>query len=315
MIAYLFLLVSLIAIIKAADVLVDASVSIAIRLHVPKIFIALTIVAFSTCAPELAISFNSIASSNDTMAIANVVGSCIINILLIVGVAAVMQPIRANDSTIKKELPLLLLVTFSLGMILFEGLTSSVKVISRANGVLFLSFFILFMIYIFRLVKNHTKEEDESDCPYSLKKAIVFFVLSLIVVIISSDVLVDNSMIVAERLKISEKLITMVAIVIGTSLPELVTSITSAKKKEYEMVLGNIIGTNIFNICIVLGLPVTIFGSIPIVGFSAVDVFFLMFSAAILFAFATNGKKISKIEGIIMIIFFLTYYCYLFINR
>jgi len=310
---YALLVFSLLVIIKASDVLVDAAVSIAEKLNVPKILIALTIVAFSTCAPELAVSFSSIGAGNGTIAFANVVGSCIVNILLVIGVAAVINPIRVKDSTIKKELPLLMLITIAFSVTLLEGILSpkAAGIFSRSRGVLFVSLFSLFVIYIVQLVRRRTKTDAEIISKYTMKKAIIYFIISIIAIIISSDLLVDNAIVIADKIGVSQKLITMIVIVIGTSLPELVMTSIAARKNEHEMAIGNIIGTNIFNICIVLGLPITILGDIKIIGFNVIDIFFVAVAAVLLFFFANNGRRVSRREGIVLIGVFITYYTYL----
>ena len=310
---YVLLLISLIVIVKAADVLVDASVSIAEKLGLPKILIALTIMAFSTCAPELAVSFTSISAGNGTIAFSNVIGSCIVNILLVIGAAAVINPIRVKDSTIKKELPLLMLITLAFASTILEGIASpkAAGIFSRSKGFLFVCLFSLFILYIAQLVKKRQKTDTEIESKYSIKKAIIYFILSIIAIIISSDLLVENATLVADKLGISQKLITMVVIVVGTSLPELVMTCLAAKKNEHEMAIGNIIGTNIFNICIVLGLPITILGDVQIVGFNVIDIAFIAIAAILLFIFANNGRRVSRREGIVMIGTFIAYYTYL----
>lgn len=313
---YIVSIICLLIIIKASDVLVDAAVSIAEKLNVPKILIALTIVAFSTCAPELAVSFTSIAAKNGTIAFANVVGSCIVNILLVIGTSAMIRPIKVKDSTIKKELPLLMLITLAFAVTLLEGILSpkAAGMFSRGDGILFVSLFSLFVIYIIQLVRKRTKVETELETKYTVKAAIVFFVVSIIAIIISSDLLVDNAIIIADKIGVSQKLITMVVIVIGTSLPELVMTVMAAKKSEHEMAIGNIIGTNIFNICIVLGLPISLLGEIAIIGFNVIDIFFVALAAIMLFFFANNGRQVSRLEGLIMLLTFIGYYTYLFLS-
>lgn len=313
---YILLIISLLAIIKASDILVDASVSIAERLKMPKILIALTIMAFSTCAPELAISFTSIADHNGTIAFANVVGSCIVNILLVIGVAAVINPIKVKDSTIKKELPLLLLITLAFATTLLEGISvsGSANIFTRSRGVLFISLFSLFIIYIVQLVRKRQKTNEEIESKYTMLQAITYFLLSIAVIIISSDLLVDNAIKIADQIGISQKVITMVVIVIGTSLPELIMTSIAAKKNEHEMAIGNIIGTNIFNICIVLGLPISLLGDVAIVGFNVIDIFFVALAAVLLFFFSNNERKVSRREGIIMLGVFITYYSYLIMS-
>lgn len=310
---YILLLISLIVIVKASDVLVDASVSIAEKMGLPKILIALTIMAFSTCAPELAISFTSIAAGNGTIAFSNVVGSCIVNILLVIGVAAVINPIKVKDSTIKKELPLLMLITLAFASTLLEGIASpkAAGIFTRSKGFLFICLFSLFIIYIAQLVRKRQKVDTEVESKYTIKKAIIYFIISIIAIIFSSNLLVDNATIVADNLGISQKVITMVVIVIGTSLPELIMTSLAAKKNEHEMAIGNIIGTNIFNICIVIGLPITLLGGVQIVGFNVIDIAFIAIAAILLFFFANNGRRVSRREGVVMIGVFIAYYTYL----
>ena len=148
---------------------------------------------------------------------------------------------------------------------------------------------------------------------YSIPKAIFLLLISIIIIVYSSDLIVDNAVIVAEALGISHKIITMVVIVIGTSLPELTMTVRSAKKHEFDIALGNIIGTKIFNICIVLGLPVTIFGNVQVVDFGLVDFIVLMASSIMLLIFAKTDRRLNKTEGIIMFLLFVCYYAYILI--
>lgn len=313
----ILLVIGFILIIKSADILVDSASSIALKFKVPKMLIALTIVSFGTCAPEIAISFNSIASHNGMMALANVIGSCVVNVLLIIGLSAVVREIKIKNSTIKKELPLLLIITTGFAVMILDTLfnPSTSNSLSRADGIILMLMFSMFVIYLIKMVRNR-KEENVEDNQYSfgMLEAWLYLVLSILVIVFSSDLIVDNAIILANDLHISEKIVTMVAIVIGTSLPELVMTVTAAKKNEFEMAIGNIIGTNIFNICIVLGLPIAIFGDLELVGFNIIDILALFSSSLLLYLFAKSEKEISKKEGILMMLVFLTYYVYLFIG-
>ena len=275
----LLLIIGFVIIIKASDFLVDASSALALKLRVPKMLIALTIAAFGTRAPEIAISFQS-----GEIAFANVVGSCVVNIFLIIGLASFIRPIKVKHATIKKELPILAIITsvFAVLMLdsIFNPLTSDT--FSRSDGLILLLLFGLFVIYLVQLLfkKSDYSEEEVSKIKYNPALAIIIIVVSIILIIYSSDLIVSAATKIATRLHISEKLITMFAIVIGTSLPEMVMTVTSAKKGEFDIAIGNIIGTNIFNICIVLGLPVIIYGDVLLTGFGFVDiiaVFYEMF--------------------------------------
>lgn len=316
--ALAFLLIGFFAIIKASDLLVDSASSIAIKCKVPKMLIALTIVSFGTCAPELAISFNSVMSKNGTMAFANVVGSCIVNVFLIIGLAAIIKPIKVKHNTIKKELPILLLVTSSFSVLMLDSLfnSKSNNVFSRADGIVLILLFIMFVAYLVQLFRGRAIDEAEERVSTKYDNmiiAILVLILSIVMISISSEIIVTNATKLAKMIGLSEKIITMTAIVIGTSLPELMLTVTSAKKGEFDMTIGNIIGTNIFNICIVLGLPVTIYGDILLENFSIIDILVVFLSSFNLYIFAKSERTISKKEGIIMLLIFLVYYIYLFI--
>lgn len=316
--ALAFLLIGFFAIIKASDLLVDSASSIAIKCKVPKMLIALTIVSFGTCAPELAISFNSVMSKNGTMAFANVVGSCIVNVFLIIGLAAIIKPIKVKHNTIKKELPILLLVTSSFSVLMLDSLfnSKSNNVFSRTDGIVLILLFIMFVAYLVQLFRGRAIDEAEERVSTKYDNmiiAILVLILSIVMISISSEIIVTNATKLAKMIGLSEKIITMTAIVIGTSLPELMLTVTSAKKGEFDMTIGNIIGTNIFNICIVLGLPVSIYGDILLENFSIIDILVVFLSSFNLYIFAKSERTISKKEGIIMLLIFLVYYIYLFI--
>lgn len=317
MLEFIFLLIGFIAIIKASDILVESASSIAIKCKVPKMLIALTIVSFGTCAPEVAISFNSVLAKNGTMAFANVIGSCIVNVFLIIGLAALIKPIKIKHNTIKKELPILLLVTTSFCVLMLDSLfnKNSNNIFSRADGITLILLFTMFVAYLIELLKKGNKDdlEEKVEAKYdNILIALIILVLSIIMVIISSEIIVTNATKLAKIIGISEKIITMTIIVIGTSLPELMLTITSAKKGEFDMTIGNIIGTNIFNICIVLGLPVALYGDIALKSFSIIDILTVFLSSLSLYLFAKSEKTISKKEGLIMLAIFLAYYIYLF---
>ncbi|MBO5120121.1 MAG: calcium/sodium antiporter [Bacilli bacterium] len=318
MLELIFLIIGFIMIIKASDVLVDAASSIATKFHVPKMLIALTIVSFGTCAPEVAISFNSVMAKNGTMAFANVVGSCIVNVFLIIGLAALVKPIKVKHQTVKKEIPILLLVTTSFSVLMLDSIFNSrnPNVFSRADGIVLILLFFMFVAYLIQLFRGRAIEEAEESVEIKYDNifiAITLLVLSIVMICMSSDVIVDNATKLAQAIGISEKVITMTAIVIGTSLPELMLTVSSAKKGEFDMTIGNIVGTNIFNVCIVLGLPVAIYGDILLQSFSVVDILVVFLTSFDLFLFARSEREVSKKEGILMLLIFIVYYTYLFI--
>lgn len=310
-----FLVAGLVALILSSDLFVDASSSLAIKLKVPKMLIALTIAAFGTCAPELAISFNSIASGNSDMTIANVVGSCIVNILLIVGLAAIVKPIKVKERTIKKELPILVFVTLAFFVLLSDSLFSRNKLngLSRVDALMLMLWFGFFIYYIISIVRKN-KKDYEDEAKYSLIESIAYIAITLIIIVFASEVVVDNAVLVAEKIGISQKIITMTAIVIGTSLPELTMTVGSARKGEFDMAVGNIIGTNIFNICVVLGLPTLIYGGYTSSAFNLVDTGVVLIAAVMFYLFGRSDKELTRREGILMVIVFLVYYLYMFLS-
>lgn len=317
MLEVIFLIIGFIIIIKASDILVDCATSLAIRCKVPKMLIALTIVAFGTCAPEVAISFQSVASKNGTMAFANVVGSCIINTFLIIGLAALVRPIRVRHATIKKELPILLIITTGFCVLMLDSLFNPLtpNTFSRADGIILILLFLMFVAYIIQLSRRKSEDEEEQKPKYKNIFLIIFLLIgSIACITLSSDVIVDNAVLLAEKLNVSEKIITMVLIVIGTSLPEMVMTITSAKKKEFDMAIGNIIGTNIFNICIVLGLPIAIFGDLVLDSFNLADIMTVFLTSFLLYIFARSERLVSKKEGIVMLAIVIAYYVCLIIG-
>ena len=312
----LFLIVGFIVIIKSSDILVDAASSLALGFKIPKMLIALTIVSFGTCAPEVAISFQSVSNGDGVMAFANVIGSCIVNVFLIIGLASFIRPIKVKHATIKKKLPLLLTITFAFSILMLDGffnpLTSNT--FSRKDSLVLIVLFSMFILYLVGMLFRRKRETEQvSTGKFSTIASCFLLVISIILIIYSSDLIIDCAKNIASALHVSEKIITMTAIVIGTSLPELIMTVTSAKKGEFDMAIGNIIGTNIFNICIVLGLPILIYGDIVLEGFGFIDILAVFLSSFLLFIFARSERTISKKEAIVMLLVFVIYYAYLLI--
>ena len=204
----IFLIIGFVMIIKASDVLVDAASSIAAKFHVPKMLIALTIVSFGTCAPEVAISFNSVMEKNGTMAFANVIGSCIVNVFLIIGLAAMTKSIKVKHNTVKKEIPILLLVTTSFSVLMLDSIfnTKTPNVFSRADGIVLILLFFMFVAYLVQLFRGRAIEEAEESVEIKYDNifiAITILALSIVMICMSSDVIVDNAVLIAKSICIS----------------------------------------------------------------------------------------------------------------
>lgn len=315
---FVLLIIGFIIIVKASDFLVDALSALALKWHIPKMLIALTIAAFGTCAPEIAISFQSVSNGNGEIAFANVIGSCIVNIFLIIGIASFIRPIKVKHATIKKELPILVIITSVFAILMLDSMFNPLTndTFSRSDGLILLLLFGLFIIYLVQLLlrKNIYSEEKIENIRYSPIVAIIIIIVAIVLIIYSSDLIVSSAQEIAHRFHISEKIITMFAIVIGTSLPEMVMTVTSAKKGEFDIAIGNIIGTNIFNICIVLGIPVIIYGDVLLTGFGLVDIIVTLLSSFLLFVFARSEKIITQKEAIIMLLIFAIYYIFLLVE-
>lgn len=306
------LLVGFVLLIKGADVFVDGSSDTARKFKVPKMLIGLTIVSFGTSAPELAVSIQSILAGKGDILLGNVIGSNILNILLILGVSAMVGVLHVKTATVRKEIPVLVLMTLGFAAVLSDKLFGlSENLFTRQDGVILLLFFGIFIYYLFGMLnrKSNKVEEDEGE-PVNLAKSIAMIVFGLLAVVLGSDLVVRGASDIAANFGVSQRLISLTIVALGTSLPELVTSVIATKKGEYDIAIGNIVGSNIFNIGIVAGLPVAILGGVAGGAFSIVDVVALVISPIVLFIFAKNDQKISFKEGLAFLVLFVIYYGY-----
>lgn len=305
----LMLVAGFVFLIKGADILVSGASSIAANFKVSKMLIGLTIVAFGTSAPELAVSISALASGTTDMLLGNVIGSNIINILLLVGIGALLCPIVVKRSTVSKELPILLLISTAL-TVLFLDISlanGSNNEITRSDAIVCLLFFAIFLYYLIAMARKKRDEKQEKP-EHKLGKSFLLTILGLVGIIGGSQLVVHGASSVAASMGISDRMISLTVVALGTSLPELITTITAAKRKETDLIVGNIIGSNIFNICVVLGLPVALFGSVTPKSFEMVDLVVMLGSAALLWFFVEKDHKISRLEGIVFLMIFLAYY-------
>lgn len=303
------LVVGFVLLIKGADILVSGASSIAANFKISKMLIGLTIVAFGTSAPELAVSISSLLAGTTDMLLGNVIGSNIMNILLLVGMGAIICPIVVKKSTVAKELPILLLISTAL-VVLFLDVSlagGSGNEITRADAIVCLLFFAIFVYYLITMARK--KRDNKPEKPqYKLGKSFLFTLLGLAGIIGGSQLVVSGASTIASSIGISDRMISLTVVALGTSLPELVTTITAAKRKETDLIVGNIIGSNIFNICVVLGVPVALFGSVSPKSFEIIDLVMMLGSAALLWLFVEKDHKITRLEGSILLILFAIYY-------
>lgn len=307
----ILLIIGFIVLIKGADVFVDGASSIALNCKLSKMLIGLTIVAFGTSAPEFAVSVKSIISNNSDMVLGNVIGSNILNILLIVGICAIIKPIKVKSNTVRKELPIVMLFSTLLFFLIKDDLfVSSINTINRNDGFVIVLFFMVFVYYLISIMRNKKDNDADEMAKYGMFKSIIFTILGIVCIVMGSNVVVDSASKIAGMLGVSQKMIALTVVAFGTSLPELVTSIVSTRKGEHEILVGNIVGSNIFNIGIVLGVPVALFGGIQAVGFNVIDLVVMIVSAILLFVFAYKDHEIHRHEGMIMLALFVIYYSY-----
>ena len=307
----IILIFGFIVLIKGADYFVDGASSIAKNLNVPDIFIGLTIVAFGTSAPEAAVSIRAMLSHNTDMVLGNIIGSNILNIVLILGVAASIAPIRVQNNTIKKEIPFLLLVSILLSVLFLDIplQNGTVNMISRGDGIVILIVFAIFIYYLIQLARNGQSEEIEAK--YTLKLAIAYSLFGLLAIVIGGNFVVTSATNIATTLGVSQRFIALTIVALGTSLPELVTSVMAAKKGKQDIAIGNIIGSNIFNICFVAGLPSALFGNIVPKDPIGLDLLVMVFCTIVLYLFSKSEKIVSKNEGKVFLMMFVIYYGYL----
>ena len=307
----ILLVVGFVILIKGADVFVDGAKSIAGNFKVSKMLIGLTIVAFGTSAPEFAVSVKSIISGSGDIVLGNVVGSNILNILLILGCSALFHSLSVKSSTVKKEMPFIILITCAFSALMLDGLFDNVpeNTFLRGDGIVLLLFFAVFVYYLVSMAQKKVEgDEDEKYLP--MLKAVLFTVGGIIAIVLGSNFVVDSAVFIAKNLGVSEKMISLTIIALGTSLPELVTSVTATRKGEYDIAIGNVVGSNKFNIGMVIGVPVSIFGAIGTVTFNYIDIIVMILAAVLLFIFSVKDRKIDKKEGILFLLIFVIYYSY-----
>mgnify|MGYP001635206645 FL=1 len=303
---YLLLLIGFVLLIKGADFFVDGSSSLARIMKVPSVIIGLTIVAMGTSAPEASVSVNAALAGSNDIAISNVIGSNLINGLVVVGVCAFMAGFKTNPEILKRDMPLNIIVTAILCIMLLD------RHINHIEGIILL---ISMAVYIAVMVISALKNRETADeCKIlSLPKSLIFIIGGLIAVIFGGTLVVDNACLIAKDFGVSENFIGLTIIAIGTSLPELVTSITATRKGDSGLALGNAIGSNLFNILFILGMSATIC-PLNVLSESIIDCIILLVSAVILYVFARTKKTMNRWEGIVCVFLYVGYTAYLLIR-
>ena len=312
LLSIVFLVAGFIMLIKGADMFVDGASKVAVKLKVPLIVIGLTIVAFGTSAPEAAISITSACQDNAGIAVGNVIGSNILNILIILGISALFAVLPVKKTTFRYEIPFVVFITV---VLLLLGLDGNV---SFFDALVLVGLFVAFFVYLIFLAKKGEGGGDEI-APLTEKdtvpKMILFILLGLAMIVFGSDFTVTGATKIAEAIGVDSRLIGLTIVAFGTSLPELVTSITAAKKNVVDIAIGNIIGSNIFNILFVLGIAGLVSPN-PIVfqPIFIIDAIVAIFAAFLLWICIFKDKKLGRAGGIIMILCYAAYFVYLLIQ-
>ena len=317
----LLLAVGFAFLVKGADFFVEGSSSIAKKLKVPPIIIGLTIVAMGTSLPETAVSVTASLVQNNELAVSNVVGSNIFNLMFVIGVCSILTPIMVQKATVVRDIPLSLGCALFLLVLGISGLGDKAGMtLGHADGVIFL---IVFAGYIFKMVRSAMKaraagqkveiegvEECDNMKELSYGKSILFLIVGAAAIAFGGDLTVDTASRIAIELGMSQTLVGLTIVSIGTSLPELVTSVVAARKNEVDMAVGNAVGSNIFNILMVLGISSAI-SPVALIRENIIDIVLLMVFSVMVWIFAGTRKKIERKEGIIMVVVYLVYCAYI----
>ena len=316
MLTYFLFVVGFVILIKGAAWLVDGASSLAKKLKIPVIVVGLTIVAFGTSAPELVVNIFASAQGRTEIAIGNVLGSNIFNIFLILGISAIIFPLTVKKNTVWKEIPLSLLAAVALGLMANDALIDGIglSVITRIDGLMLLAFFIIFMWYIHGISKCEGGEEIKIK-EITVPKSFLFIGLGLVCLVLGGKWIVDGAVQIATAMGVSESLIGLTIVAAGTSLPELATSAVAAWKKNADIAIGNIVGSNIFNIFLVLGVS-SVIRPLPFRETSNIDVMMTIAASLALFAFMFIGKKqfLERWQGVFFVITFIAYITFLIIR-
>lgn len=322
LLSYILFVVGFVLLVKGADYLIDGGVEIAALLGVSPLFIGLSIAALGTSAPEAAVSIKAAIIEHSTISFGNILGSNIANIGLIIGLMTVLYSLEAQVSTIKWEVPYSISITLLLLLLVRDDLFGGhLLVLSRINGFILLLFFLFYLIYLYRMARRDRRRKllraDVSSIEHTKKelmKAIGMTVLGLVGLLLGAKFVVDNAISIAKQWGVSETMISVTVIALGTSLPELATSLAAARKRKFDIAIGNIVGSNIFNILFVLGIT-SLIRPIIFPLRATIDIFIVLAISVLLLVFIYTGNRVSRKEGVFMLLFYIFYIIFAIIRR
>lgn len=299
-----FLVLGFFLLVKGADWFVDGASGLARKLGIPQLVIGLTIVAMGTSLPEAAVSISAALRGNAEITIGNIVGSNILNILIILGLTALIATLKVADSTVRYEIPFMILVTF---VLLWLGYTGCQ--VTRLEGIILWVLFLLYLRYLYMMAKKG-KEEEREAAQLSTAKIIGLILAGVVMIVAGSNFAVEGASNIAKALGISQRFIGLTIVALGTSLPELVTSVSAARKHNADIAIGNIVGSNIFNILFIVGTTALITPVTFASGF-VVDTLIAAAVGILLFVCVVRTKELRKKAGIVMLLAYVLYFLYL----
>lgn len=317
----IILIIGFAALVKGADIFVDGSAALARSFKVSSLIIGLTIVAFGTSAPELAVSTTAALKQSNDLALSNVVGSNIFNLLVVLGSCAVFAPVPSSTEVLKRDMPFSLIITALVWMLgggaaFYAGEKSHststnqvIGTIDRVDGIIILALFIGYMFFLIRSAKKHPEPDEEKHDNGSLLKNIVFMLLGIGLIVAGGQAVVNSAKEIAYSFGMSETLVGLTIVAVGTSLPELVTSIVAARKHETGLAVGNVVGSNLFNIMFILGITAVI-SPVAVSCESTIDILFLILVSALSYIFLITGKELNRWEGLTMIALYVAQVVY-----
>lgn len=306
--AILAFIVGIVFLYKCSDILVDGTSKTAAQLGISSLIISVIVVAFGTSAPEFAISVSAAFQSHADISMGNIIGSCVANLLLVLGVSAIIRPIKVKKTIIKREMPIIIGVTIVLLLSSFFGLLDTHRLI---GGAIFLVLFAVFIVYFIQCAKKERNNDVEKCESGKTLKNIIFIILGIVGVVVGALLLIESALSIADFFGIPEMIIALSMVAVGTSLPELVVSAMAAYKNESDIAVGNVIGSNVFNIFLILGASALL---IPLNAVNSIgNLLILMVVTLVMFPVLYTGHVISRKEGVFLLVLYLFFICYIFL--
>lgn len=315
---FIILIIGFFLLIKGADIFVDGASSIAKKIGIPSVIVGLTIVSLGTSAPELAVSLISSFNGNNGIAVGNVLGSNLFNTLVVLGGTAIVAPLLIKKSTIKRDYIATLVVTILTCFLIFGLVPKSENMLSRISGIILLVVCVVYMFILVKAAKKDSVKDEENTSEIKMSKNILLSLIGVVGIVFGGNLVVDSATNIAYALGMSEKLVGLTIVAVGTSLPELVTSIVAALKGENDIALGNVLGSNIFNLVLILGASATI-TPIAVSGVMIIDFIILiavtLFIGALIFFNKKGEKRLGRLEGIILVGIYVAYLAYIIMRN